>query len=98
MAKQIVWSESALDDLEAIAEHIAESSVSSAKKVVTKVRDATRKLEKFPHLGMIAPELGDPTIRQTLILSYRIIYQVEADRLVILSIIHTRRRKRGRAT
>jgi plasmid stabilization system protein ParE len=63
MAKQIVWSQSALDDLEAIAEYIAESSVGGAKKVVTKVRDATRKLEQFPHLGMIAPELGDPTIR-----------------------------------
>lgn len=93
MAKQIVWSESALEDLEAIAEYVAESSVSSAKKVVTKVRDATRKLEQFPHLGMIVPELGDPTIRQSLVLQYRIIYQVENDRLVVLSIIHTRRQR-----
>jgi addiction module RelE/StbE family toxin len=98
MAKQIAWSESALDDLEAIADYIADSSISSARKVVTKVRDATHKLEQFPHLGMIVPELGDSTIRQSLILQYRMIYQVEEDRLVILSIIHTRRSSRGRAT
>jgi len=97
MAKQIVWSESALDDLEAIAEYVAESSVDSAKKVVTKVRDATHRLEQFPHLGMVVPELEDASLRQSLVLQYRIIYQVEDERLVVLSVIHTRRRQRVRA-
>jgi plasmid stabilization system protein ParE len=94
MATQVVWSESAVEDLEAIAEFIAENSVASAKKVVSKIRDAAINLEKFPHLGMVVPEMSDPSIRQSLVLKYRLIYQLQNDRLLILAILHARR-KRG---
>lgn len=96
MASQVVWSESALEDLEAIAEYIAENSINSARKVVSKIRDAANKLENFPQLGMVVPEIGDPTIRQSLVLQYRLIYQLQDEQLIILSILHARRRRGGR--
>lgn len=97
MARQIVWSKDAIESLEAIAEYIAQDSIVSAKKIVTKVLEAVRKLEQFPHLGIVAPEMSDPTIRQTIVLQYRLIYQVQEDGLVILSIVHARRRQRRRS-
>jgi hypothetical protein len=40
---------------------------------------------------MVVPELGDPAVRQILLARHRIIYEVFADRVSILRLIHASR-------
>ncbi|HEV7472820.1 MAG TPA: type II toxin-antitoxin system RelE/ParE family toxin [Pyrinomonadaceae bacterium] len=48
MAYQVIWSPTALEDIEAIASYISRDSASYAGAVVRKVINSTRNLENFP--------------------------------------------------
>ncbi len=39
-------------------------------------------------MGRTVPEVEEETIRELLLHNYRIIYRVEADRILVLTIIH----------
>ena len=96
MARAIVWSLDALDDLEAIAEYIARDSRASASKMISKILAAAQVLDMFPNLGLVVPEYSDPALRQCIVLRYRLIYRIEADQITVLNIIHTKRRSKNR--
>jgi toxin ParE1/3/4 len=53
---QVVWTEPALSDLNAIAEYIALDKPSAAANLVQKIFSSTVKLEQFPELGRKPPE------------------------------------------
>ena len=91
MAYRVVWSPKAIDDVEAIADYIARDSLSYAGAVVRKIINSTRNLESFPLAGRIVPEFENESIREVFAYSYRIIYQVEDQRVVIAAVIHGRR-------
>ena len=48
MAYEVVWSPRAVDDVRAIASHMAEDSVAYAKSVAQKIVASTRKLARMP--------------------------------------------------
>lgn len=91
MARPLAWSPEALEDLELIAEYIERDSAFYARAVVTKLVDMARALGEFPELGRVVPELGEANIRERFVYSYRLIYRVEAERILILAVIHGRR-------
>jgi plasmid stabilization system protein ParE len=64
MAYQVVWSPTALEDIEAIASYISRDSVSYAGTVVSRVINSTRNLESFPFAGRIVPEFDSKSIRE----------------------------------
>ncbi|MFW6244639.1 MAG: type II toxin-antitoxin system RelE/ParE family toxin, partial [Fibrobacterota bacterium] len=72
----VIWTESARDDLKAIHNYIALSSVFYAKKTVRDIVHSTEKLSEMPQVGRIVPETQDPDIREVFVYSYRIIYQI----------------------
>ena len=88
MAHQVVWLEAALDDVQAIAEHIAESSPAYASVVVERLLTLSRDVGVFPWMGRCVPEWGDDIIRERLVYAYRLIYRVERDHITILAVIH----------
>ncbi len=88
MAWQVVWSRRAVADLEAIAEYIAADSPSYASAVVSRIIQLTRNLSRFPRSGRKVPEFDDDTIREIFAYSYRVIYQVEAEQVVIAAVVH----------
>ena len=88
MARKIIWSFEATDDLVAIADYIAKDSVFYATTFVLEIREASRSLKDFSERGRIVPELSDPNIRELFVRGYRLIYNVEESRVVILGIIH----------
>lgn len=53
-----------------------------------RVFEATDRLSDFPRMGRIVPEIGEDTIREIMVQSYRVIYMIAADELVILTIHH----------
>ncbi|WNZ47068.1 type II toxin-antitoxin system RelE/ParE family toxin [Leptolyngbya boryana CZ1] len=91
MAYQVVWSPKAIADVDAIAEYIARDSPAYASSVVDQILKTTRSLEKFPLSGRTVPEFGDELLREKIVYSYRILYQVAEDEVTIVTVIHGKR-------
>lgn len=49
---------------------------------------AVERLEAFPNIGRIVPELGDPAVREIILGNYRIIYRVKPEFAEILTVYH----------
>jgi len=92
MADQVVvWSPEALEDVDAIAAYIARDSVFYAAAVVEKMLAAASGLNQFPQSGRIVPELNQPDIRERFVYSYRLIYRIEAGRILVTAVMHGKR-------
>ena len=81
----------AMEDVEAIAEYISRDSEFYARAVVTKIVDVSRSLGEFPRIGRVVPELDDENIRERFIYSYRLMYRIEKQRILIVAVIHGKR-------
>ena len=92
MARKVDWTDPAWDDLAEVADYIAKDSQYYAAAFVQEVRSAAASLSEFAERGQIVPELGDPSIRELLIKSYRLVYRVSPERVRILTLIHGARR------
>ena len=57
---KIIWSPTALIDVDSIAEFIARDSVDNAALFVMRLIEATERLKGFPLSGRIIPEIKDP--------------------------------------
>ena len=90
MALRVEWSVEARDDLRKIAEFIGRDSRAYAAAVVRRVLRGTRKLERFPQMGRVVPELGDEAFRELLVYGFRVIYRVEGDLVTITAVAHGR--------
>jgi len=84
---QIRWTEPALIDLNAIAEHIAIDKPNAAKRFVQNVFAATDRLEQFPNSGRKPPELKKSRYREILVAPCRIFYRSEKENVYILYIM-----------
>ena len=87
MAK-VAWTPQAADDLEAIAERIAQDSPHYASLFVIDVLAAVERVAGFPHSGRVVPETRDPSLRETVLGNYRIIYRVQGELVEILTVYH----------
>ena len=88
MAQEVVWLSQAIDDLSAIAEYIALDSAFYASAIVEEIIASTESLAEFPRIGRIVPEWDVDAVRERIIHSYRVIYQIQVDRVTILAVIH----------
>jgi plasmid stabilization system protein ParE len=91
MNLDVKWSPEATQDLESIAEYITRDSEFYARAVVTKILSVSRTIGAFPLIGRIVPEIGDEQIRERFIYSYRLVYRVEPERILIVAVIHGKR-------
>ena len=88
MAREVEWTDPAWDDLAGIAEYIARDSEYYAAAFVQEMKEAAASLADFAERGQVVPEFGDPSIRELLVKSYRLVYKVSENRVVILALIH----------
>lgn len=89
------FSPQALADLEEIARYIARDNPAAAVAWGDKLIDRAEEAGRSPMTGRVVKELGDRTIREVLLRSYRIIYRVEPKRIVVLTILEGHRRLRA---
>ena len=89
--KKLFWSEPALDDLQNLFDYIANDSEHYASLFVNGLIDCAERLIDFPQLGRVVPEYKRKDIREILFETYRIIYQLEKDRITIVTVIHGKR-------
>ena len=64
MAREVVWTEPAWQDLAAAADYIARDSEIYAATFIQEVHDAAASLSQFAERGHVVPEFGDATIRE----------------------------------
>jgi len=89
---KVVWTKTALDQLERIIKYISEERGNSyAKTVGTRIIERTEKLKNFPELGPKEPLLQHKKLeyRYLAAWSYKIIYRLSKDRVTISRIFHT---------
>ena len=91
MARKVVWSHEAAEDLAAVAEYIARDSSFYAASFVQEIIEAGRSLNEFAERGRVVPELGNQDIRELFVREYRLIYKVEKSQVAVLGLIHGRR-------
>jgi addiction module RelE/StbE family toxin len=91
MDYKVIWSPEAIEDLEAIADYIARDSEFYARAVVKKVLSVARRIIDFPFIGRIVPEIGHEKIRECLVYSYRLIYKINQQTILIVAVIHGKR-------
>jgi addiction module RelE/StbE family toxin len=91
---EIVWSEPALADLDAIADYIALDNPSAARELVQRVFRHMAQLEQHPESGSKPQELKGWRYRQIIEPPCRIIYRYEDDQVFILHVMRSEQRLR----
>ena len=87
---EVVWTEEALSDLEAIGEYFDRTSPQYASIVVSKLYDSVGRLTEHPKLGRQVPEVEHESLRELIVESYRVVYQIQGERIEIVTVLHSR--------
>ena len=90
MARVLVWSPEAVEDIDAIAAYIERDSPWYARAVASKIVETAESIPEYPELGRMVREIDDPAIRERLVHRYRVIYRLDEARVLIVAVIHGR--------
>ena len=88
---EVIWTSSALEDLNEIAEYIALSNFPAAKKLTQKIFDKIYRLENHPVSGKRPLELVNLNYREVNVNPCRIFYKVDNDKVYILHVMRQER-------
>lgn len=91
MAGVVLWSPEAEEDLSSIVDYIARDSRFYAKAVLNKIISVAKEIPEHPYIGRIVPEIGSKQIRERFVYSYRLIYKMSENEILIVAIIHGKR-------
>lgn len=87
---ELIWRESALDNLETIIAHIAERNGPAAQRLKSAIEARADGLTRHPFLYRVGRVPG--TREAVVHPNYILIYRVHADAVEIVAIVHSRRR------
>jgi len=88
---QIVWAESALLDLNDVAEYIALDKPSTARRLVQDVFARVELLEQAPKSGRVPPELKRSRYREVIVGPCRIFYRPTPKSILVLHVMRSER-------
>lgn len=91
---EVIWTEPALQQLDAIAEYIALDNPTAANRLVEEVFDKTDRLEGFPQSGRNPPELPNSVYREVVVPPCRIFYREDKNQIFILYVMREERQLR----
>lgn len=83
---KIVYSESVNNQLIQIKEFIALDNNKVANEYLVKIKEKIEILSQFPYVGKINTTLNISSIRDFVVLGYKVIYKINGDDIVILAI------------
>ncbi|KPQ24849.1 MAG: Plasmid stabilization system protein [Halomonas sp. HL-48] len=92
---EVVWTEPALQQLDAIAEYIALDKPAAASELIQEVFDKTERLENFPQSGRVPPELPNSVYREVVVTPCRIFYREDEKRVLVLYVMREERQLRA---
>lgn len=85
---KVEWTTPAIDDVLAIKTFIARDSEAYAQRFAERIIEAAESLESLPGRGRAVPEAHHDSIRELIFGNYRIIYLLEKERVLLLTVIH----------
>lgn len=88
---RLIWTESALDDLNDVAEYIALDNRAAARSLVERVLRRVDQLARFPTSGKRPPELFSTPYREVVVPPCRIFYRIEGHTVFILYVMRSER-------
>ncbi|QXP83074.1 type II toxin-antitoxin system RelE/ParE family toxin [Methylococcus sp. Mc7] len=88
---EVIWTEPALGDLDAIADYIALDNPEAARSLVQRVFEHVDHLERHPQLGSKPPELKGWGCRQIVEPPCRIFYREDSGHVFILHVMRAER-------
>ncbi len=88
---RVNWAPQALQDLEAICDHIARDAPGYAQAFADQAFEAAERLEIFLRSGRIIPEIEDEDLREIIFKGYRIMYIITGDEVDVLTVYHSAR-------
>ena len=102
---EIVWTEPALSDLDAIADYIALDKPEAARRLVQRVFEHVEQLTIYSRSGSVSRELRGSRYRQIVEPPCRVFYRYDGEQVFILHVIRgekqlrpSRLRQRDRRT
>ncbi len=91
---ELIWTEPALHDLDAIADYIALENPEAARRLAQRVFEHIKQLQMHPKSGSVPKELRGMKYRQIVEPPCRIFYRVIKNRVVILHVMRGEMRLR----
>lgn len=88
---EVIWTEPALSDLDAIADYIALDKPEAARQLVQRVFQHIEQLSDHPKSGSRPPELKGWRYRQIVEPPCRIFYRIDGNRAYILYVMRSER-------
>lgn len=88
---EIIWSEPALADLDAIADYIALENPTAATELVRRIFAHVDQLADHPDSGSQPPELGHSRYRQIVEPPCRVFYRHDGHKVYILHVMRSER-------
>jgi toxin ParE1/3/4 len=89
--RQVVWTEGALDELDAALEFVASESRQGALHLLDNVLSSVESLSTLAERGRVVPERQDLSVREIFVGDHRLLYLVADSDVVILGLLHQRR-------
>ena len=86
---KVVWTSSALEDLDNIGEFIGKDSLKYALITVEELFTSVDILKKHPRAGSLVPEFKNKAIRQLIRKGYRIVYRIADENRIDVLTVHS---------
>ena len=91
MARKVIWTESALSELEEILDFIFRDSRYYAAITEEQMHEAARSLIRFPYRARVVPEFEQVDIREVFVYGYRLIFKISEQQITVLMVVHSSR-------
>jgi toxin ParE1/3/4 len=93
MGQPVILTPQSQEDLRHIVAHIAQDNRDRARSFGYELIDKALSIGSMPERGRVVPELNDPSVRELILGSYRIIYEVfrNPDAVFVLRFWHAAR-------
>lgn len=90
---KVLWTESALAQLQAIHDYLAQSSMEYAVRIVDRLTARSIQVAMFPFSGRMVPEYELDEVREVIEGTYRIVYLIDSgqQKIEVLAVIHSSR-------
>jgi addiction module RelE/StbE family toxin len=85
---KVIWTDTAIQDLNDIGDYIAKDSERYAELTVQRLFDSVDILEDYPKAGKMVPEFEDDSMRELIRGSFRIVYQIVDDLQIDILTVH----------
>lgn len=89
--EKLRWLEEAIEDLNQIYNFISQDSVYYAIKMTEEILKKAENLKRLPYIGRKIMGINNENIREVIYKSYRIIYKIDSNTILILRVWHSAR-------